>query len=57
MSDKYVGAEFTGKAPLISPEFGRLEPGKIYPLSEERAKITDGFEPVYGDKKKERKVK
>lgn len=57
MADNYVGAKFTGKNELWSPEFGKLIPGEIYPLKEDRVKAADGFEAVYGDKKKERKVK
>jgi len=57
--DKYIGARFMGTSPAMSPEFGCMEPGEIYPLPEERAKVSNGFEPIYGDgdKKKERKVK
>ena len=42
----YKGAEWTG-AEFESAEFGQLQKGKIYPLSEERAKISDGFKPIY----------
>ena len=44
--NKYLGAEWTG-APCVNPEFGELLKGKIYPLTEERAKISDGFKPIY----------
>lgn len=42
----YVGAEWIG-AELISPVFGKLEKGKIYPLTEDVAKISSGFKPIY----------
>ena len=42
----YAGAEWTGSE-LISSEFGKLEKGKLYPLTEERAIIADGFKPIY----------
>jgi len=47
---KYIGAEWTG-AELFTAEFGLLEKGKIYPLSEDRAKVSNGFKPIYESKK------
>jgi len=45
-SGKYIGAEWTG-GDSMTPEFGKLKKGKIYPLKEERATPNSGFKPVY----------
>jgi len=45
-TENYIGAEWIG-ADLFSNEFGKLEKGKIYPLSEQRAINSDGFKAVY----------
>ena len=47
---KYLGAEWIG-AELFTAEFGLLEKGKIYPLTEDRAKVSDGFKPIYEGEK------
>lgn len=44
----YIGAEWIG-GESNSPEFGKLENGKIYPLAEERATPNSGFKPKYAE--------
>jgi hypothetical protein len=50
----YKGAKWTG-TPAMTTEFGLLETGKIYPIPEERAKVSSGFVAVYGTENKEEK--
>lgn len=42
----YKGAEWLGPE-LLSPLYGTLKQGLIYPVPEEQAKNTKGFKPVY----------
>ena len=50
----YKGAKWTG-TPAMTTEFGLLETGKIYPIPEERAKVSSGFVAIYGTENKEEK--